>query len=87
MLNPRLPVDLLLALGLTFLPWWLIATLALGAALVFPHYLELILLALMYDLIYAVAGESRLITFELTLMAVSAYAILHLLKRYTRLYD
>ncbi len=87
MSNARIGVDIVLLALLLFAPWWLLTAGACVAAFFFEQYRELFLLGFLYDLLYAVPVENLFgLSAAWTLGSIIAYAILKLIKKYTRLH-
>ena len=81
----RTSTDILLFVALFIAPWWIVALGALAAAFAFD-FPELIILAFLYDLMYAASAHSAWqVPFLLTISACLVYGILTLLKSYTLL--
>lgn len=77
----RLLTDILLVIGAFFLPWWLV--LPCGAVLffAFPRFYELLLLALLMDLLYGLKTERfGGFAFVLSLGAAALFSVLTFVK-------
>ncbi|OHB24793.1 MAG: hypothetical protein A2542_03685 [Parcubacteria group bacterium RIFOXYD2_FULL_52_8] len=76
----------MLLFALLTTPWWLWSILSVAAAAYFSRYYELILLAVLYDLLYAPQTSLFPAPLLLSISACVVYGILCFLKRYTRVH-
>lgn len=81
----RLLADILLVASAFFLPWWLVLVCASVLFFVFPRFYELLILALLMDLLYGVSRASFAgFEFVLSLLAAVLFLALTLVKRRIR---
>lgn len=81
----RACADILLFGSVLFLPWWVGAALALVSFFFFPNYVEMLLAALLTDLLYAAPAERFWgFQFVLSLSAVAVFVFCTILKRHLR---
>ena len=83
MSKTRITTDVLLFLALFIAPWWIVGLGALTAVAAFD-FTEIILLAFLYDLLYAAPLWSLHVPFFLTLLSCMLYGVATLIKSYTR---
>lgn len=81
----RILANILLFLGVLFLPWWLVLLVAVWCFFLFPRFHELFWYAFLADLLYA-APQDRFFGFEfaLSLITVVLIVVLTLVKKQMR---
>ena len=81
----RACADMLLFGSVLFLPWWVGAALALVFFFFFPSYIEMLLAALLADLLYAAPTEQFWgFQLVLSLSTIAVFVFCNILKRYLR---
>ncbi len=85
---PRLVCDATLFVGLFFLPWWLVAAMAIIFLFVFNDFIEIIVLGGLIDIIFSPTSQTlSFSSFIFTLSAAVLYFICPFLKRRLRFYN
>ena len=74
----RVVVGVFLLFGIFFLPWYLVIALNLVSILAFPHYVEAVFIALIYEILYSRINDSifSLKVFSCTLIVFALWELL-----------
>jgi hypothetical protein len=78
---------LILLFSITFLPFWVSVLLGLSAMFYFPIFFEIIILALISDLLFGVPSQTLWFSFFTTFIsALIALVLVEILKKYLKYY-
>ncbi len=80
----RLVVDVCLVAAICWFPWWVSMALAAMAFFVFYEFLELILVGLMIDTLYAPHQVFSIASYQYFLLSLALFFVLWLIKRQLR---
>ena len=84
MKRERIFVDIILFASMFIFPWWIPAIISIVAAILLQNFLEIIVLAALYDFMYASSmGILGGLQFPVTIAACIVYIALSVLKKYT----
>lgn len=80
----RLTVDLCLLAAVYWFPWWVSLALAMAVFFAFSEFVELILVGLMIDTLYAPHQTFSVLSYKYFLLSVALFFVLSLIKRQLR---
>ncbi|MBI5138402.1 MAG: hypothetical protein HZA95_01220 [Candidatus Vogelbacteria bacterium] len=80
----RIIVDIIIVVSIFVFPWWFAALISVFAAIFLKNFLDIIVMAVVYDLLYASSlGIFGGLQFPTTIAASIVYIALSVLKKYT----
>ena len=84
MKRKRIIIDLIIVVSVFVFPWWIPAIISVVALYFIDNFLEIIVVALIYDLLYSSPiGLFGGLQFPTTIVALAIYVAFSVLKKYT----